>query len=126
MFHEGKFLEPDHVDGIGPLWKPMTIERWAEREVVGTHAWRKRYWVLRRDDVLQRLMKHADNLGRATPETRSRSAALDPRGLRYGGGRDRWVLVPDLLREEQRPAERALLPFRAFGDLAVSSCRGDP
>lgn len=26
MFHEGKLPEPDQVDGIGPLWKPATIE----------------------------------------------------------------------------------------------------
>lgn len=29
-----QFLEqaPEQVDGIGPLWKPGTIERWADRE----------------------------------------------------------------------------------------------
>ena len=27
---EGKLPEPDQVDGIGPMWKPATIERWAE------------------------------------------------------------------------------------------------
>jgi predicted DNA-binding transcriptional regulator AlpA len=32
MFHEGKFPEAERVDGIGPMWKPATIERWAERE----------------------------------------------------------------------------------------------
>jgi hypothetical protein len=42
MFHEGKFPEPERVDGIGPLWKPKTIERWAEREWWGTRQWRKR------------------------------------------------------------------------------------
>jgi hypothetical protein len=31
MFHEGKLPEPERVDGIGPLWKPAAIERWAER-----------------------------------------------------------------------------------------------
>jgi hypothetical protein len=71
-------------------------------------------------------MKHADNLGRATPETRSRSSALDLRSLRHRGGRDQWVLVPDLLRQEQRPAERALLPLRAYGDLPVGGRGSDP
>jgi predicted DNA-binding transcriptional regulator AlpA len=35
MFHEGKFPEPERVDGIGPIWNPATIERWAEREWCG-------------------------------------------------------------------------------------------
>jgi hypothetical protein len=30
MYAEGKFPEPEQVDGIGPLWKPATIERPAE------------------------------------------------------------------------------------------------
>jgi hypothetical protein len=42
MFHEGKLPEPDRVDGIGPLWKPTMIERWAEREWWGTRHWRRR------------------------------------------------------------------------------------
>jgi hypothetical protein len=32
MYAEGKLPEPDQVDGIGPLWTPAKIERWAERE----------------------------------------------------------------------------------------------
>jgi hypothetical protein len=43
MFHEGKFPEPERADGIGPIWKPATIERWAEREWWGTRRWRTRY-----------------------------------------------------------------------------------
>jgi hypothetical protein len=42
MFHEGKFPEPEQVDGIGPMWKPATIERWAEQEWRGTRRWRTR------------------------------------------------------------------------------------
>jgi hypothetical protein len=42
MFHEGKFPKPERVDGIGPMWKPATIERWAEREWWGTRRWRRR------------------------------------------------------------------------------------
>ena len=42
MYAEGKLPEPDHVDGIGPLWKPVTIERWAKREWWDTRRWRKR------------------------------------------------------------------------------------
>jgi hypothetical protein len=42
MFHEGKFPKPERVDGIGPIWKPATIERWAEREWWGTRRWRRR------------------------------------------------------------------------------------
>jgi hypothetical protein len=42
MFHEGNFPEPERVDGIGPMWEPATIERWAEREWWGTRRWRKR------------------------------------------------------------------------------------
>jgi hypothetical protein len=38
MFREGKLPEPDQVDGIGPLWKPVTIERWAKREWWGHTA----------------------------------------------------------------------------------------
>ena len=41
MRQEGKLPEPDHVDGIGPMWKPATIERWAEREWWETRRWRK-------------------------------------------------------------------------------------
>ena len=40
MFHEGKLPKPDQADAIGPLWKPTTIERWAEREWLGTRRWR--------------------------------------------------------------------------------------
>jgi hypothetical protein len=39
---EGKLPEPDQVDGIGPQWKPATIERWAEREWWETRRWRRR------------------------------------------------------------------------------------
>ena len=39
---EGKLPEPDQVDGIGPMWKPATIERWAEREWWDTRRWRER------------------------------------------------------------------------------------
>jgi hypothetical protein len=78
------------------------------------------------EDLLQRLMKHADNLGRATPETRSRSSALDLRSLRHRGSRDQWVLVRDLLRQEQRPTEGALLPSRACRDLPVGGRGSDP
>jgi hypothetical protein len=42
MHAEGKLPEPDQVDGIGPLWKPATIERWADREWWDTRRWRKR------------------------------------------------------------------------------------
>jgi hypothetical protein len=42
MRAEGKLPEPDRVDGIGPLWKPTTIERWAERVWWETRRWRKR------------------------------------------------------------------------------------
>jgi hypothetical protein len=38
MFHEGKSPKPERVDGIGPMWKPATIERWAEREWWGNAA----------------------------------------------------------------------------------------
>jgi hypothetical protein len=36
MYAEGKLPEPDEIDGIGPLWKPARIERWAR--VVGDAA----------------------------------------------------------------------------------------
>ena len=42
MFHEGKFPGPERVNGIGPLWKQTTIERWAKGEWWGTRRWRKR------------------------------------------------------------------------------------
>jgi hypothetical protein len=42
MYAEGKFPEPERVDGVGLLWKPATIERWAKREWWGTRRWRKR------------------------------------------------------------------------------------
>lgn len=42
MFHEGKLPEPERVDGIGPLWRPATIERWAERHWWETRQWRQR------------------------------------------------------------------------------------
>jgi predicted DNA-binding transcriptional regulator AlpA len=42
MFHEGKLPEPDQLDGIGPLWKPASIERWAKREWWDTRRWRVR------------------------------------------------------------------------------------
>jgi hypothetical protein len=32
MRREGKLPGPDHLNSIGPVWKPTTIERWAERE----------------------------------------------------------------------------------------------
>ena len=38
MRAEGKLPPPDQVDGVGPLWQPATIERWAEREWVGDAA----------------------------------------------------------------------------------------
>ncbi len=43
MRAEGKLPEPERVDGIGPLWKPATIERWAELmsdhvEVLAVHS----------------------------------------------------------------------------------------
>ena len=42
MHAEGKLPEPAKVDRIGPIWKPATIKRWAEREWWGTQRWRKR------------------------------------------------------------------------------------
>jgi predicted DNA-binding transcriptional regulator AlpA len=42
MRQEGKLPRPDRVDQIGPLWKPTTIEDWAEREWWDTRPWRKR------------------------------------------------------------------------------------
>jgi hypothetical protein len=42
MYAEGKLPDPDQVDGVGPQWKPATIERWAEREWWETRRWRKR------------------------------------------------------------------------------------
>jgi len=42
MYAEGKLLEPERVDRIGPLWKPAKIERWAKREWWETRRWRKR------------------------------------------------------------------------------------
>jgi hypothetical protein len=39
---EGKLPEPNRVDGVGPMWEPVTIERWAESEWWGTRRWRKR------------------------------------------------------------------------------------
>lgn len=42
MYAEGKLPEPDQIDGIGPLWKPARIERWAEREWWDTRRWRQR------------------------------------------------------------------------------------
>jgi hypothetical protein len=41
MRQEGKLPNPDRVDQIGPLWKPTTIEDWAEREWWDTRPWRK-------------------------------------------------------------------------------------
>jgi hypothetical protein len=41
MFHEGKFPKSERVDGIGPKWRPATIQGWAEREWWGTRLWRK-------------------------------------------------------------------------------------
>jgi hypothetical protein len=35
---KAKLPEPERVDGIGPRWKPATIERWAEREWWGSPA----------------------------------------------------------------------------------------
>jgi len=42
MRREVKPPEPDQVDQIGPLWKPVTVERWAEREWWETRRWRRR------------------------------------------------------------------------------------
>jgi hypothetical protein len=42
MFHEGRLPKPERIEGIGPMWKPATIERWAEREWWDTRRWRKR------------------------------------------------------------------------------------
>jgi hypothetical protein len=42
MYAEGKLPEPERIDGVGPLWKPATIERWAEREWWETRRWRRR------------------------------------------------------------------------------------
>jgi predicted DNA-binding transcriptional regulator AlpA len=42
MHAGGKLPKPDQLDGIGPLWKSATIERWAEREWWGSRRWRKR------------------------------------------------------------------------------------
>jgi predicted DNA-binding transcriptional regulator AlpA len=42
MYAEDKLPEPERVDGIGPLWKPAMIERWAKREWWGTRRWRQR------------------------------------------------------------------------------------
>jgi hypothetical protein len=42
MYAEGKLPEPDQVDGIGPLWKPATVERWADREWWDMRRWRRR------------------------------------------------------------------------------------
>jgi hypothetical protein len=39
---EGKLPDPDWIDEIGPLWRPVTIERWAKREWWDTGRWRKR------------------------------------------------------------------------------------
>lgn len=41
MYAEGKLPDPEQVDGIGPLWKPATIERWAKREWWDTRRWRR-------------------------------------------------------------------------------------
>jgi hypothetical protein len=41
MFH-GSSPSLSWVDGIGPQWKPATIERWAEREWWDTRRWRTR------------------------------------------------------------------------------------
>jgi predicted DNA-binding transcriptional regulator AlpA len=38
MYAEGKLPKPDQIDGIGPHWKPATIERWAERQLWGNAA----------------------------------------------------------------------------------------
>jgi hypothetical protein len=40
---DDEFPEPERVDCIGPMWKPPTTERWAEREWWGTRRWRKRW-----------------------------------------------------------------------------------
>jgi len=32
MYAEGKLLGPERFDSIWPLWRPATIERWANRE----------------------------------------------------------------------------------------------
>ena len=42
LYAEGKFPEPDQVDGIGPMWKQATIERWAERKWWDSRRWRKK------------------------------------------------------------------------------------
>jgi hypothetical protein len=42
MYAEVKLPEPEQVDSIGPMWKPVTIERSAEREWWETRRWRKR------------------------------------------------------------------------------------
>jgi predicted DNA-binding transcriptional regulator AlpA len=42
LFHEGRLPKPAEVDGVGPLWKQATIERWAERQWWDTRRWRKR------------------------------------------------------------------------------------
>lgn len=41
MRQEGKLPEPKQVDGVGPLWKRATIERWADRQWWDTRRWRK-------------------------------------------------------------------------------------
>jgi hypothetical protein len=38
MYAEGKLPKPAKLDGVGPMWKPATIERWADREMVGDAA----------------------------------------------------------------------------------------
>ena len=40
MYAAGKLPKPDRIDRR-PLWKPATIERWAEREWWGSRRWRK-------------------------------------------------------------------------------------
>jgi predicted DNA-binding transcriptional regulator AlpA len=42
MYAEGKLPKPDHVDRVGPIWKPAAIERWAEAQWWGTRRWRRR------------------------------------------------------------------------------------
>jgi hypothetical protein len=42
MHAEGKLPKPERVDSVGPLWKPTTIERWAEREWWDTRRRRTR------------------------------------------------------------------------------------
>ena len=42
MYAEDELPKHERVDGIGPIWKPVTIERWAEREWWGTRHWRTR------------------------------------------------------------------------------------